>query len=200
MAIISENRYLSYAEALENSKAIFSQFKAYEWSDIAICAMLGNMWRESTVNPGIWQNLTVDTSMGYGLVQWTPSTNYTWWAVEMGYEIDNIYAQCNRIEYEFNNGLQYYPTDEYPLTADEFRYYNGNDLDYMTAAFLANYERAGVSALEERIEYAHKFYNDLKGTTPDNPNIPTTKKKKSKYNFILFSHRRRKQWTKGTMY
>ena len=195
MAQISENRYLSYEEALQNAQLIFSQFRSLNWSDIAICAMLGNMWRESTVNPGIWQNLTVDSSMGYGLVQWTPSTNYTDWAVANNYEIGNLYAQCNRIQYEFDNGLQYIPTDTYPLTADQFRYYEGNDLDYMTAAFLANYERAGVSALEERIEYARKFYTDLNGTSPDNPVNPGSSKRNRNYNFILFNHRRRKQWT-----
>lgn len=35
-----------------------------------IAAICGNFWQESTVNPGIWENLTVGAP-GYGLGQWT---------------------------------------------------------------------------------------------------------------------------------
>ena len=35
-----------------------------------IAAICGNFYQESTVNPGIWENLTVDAP-GYGLGQWT---------------------------------------------------------------------------------------------------------------------------------
>lgn len=36
----------------------------------AIAAICGNFWQESTVNPGIWENLTVGAP-GFGLGQWT---------------------------------------------------------------------------------------------------------------------------------
>lgn len=35
-----------------------------------IAAICGNFWQESTVNPGIWENLTVGAP-GFGLGQWT---------------------------------------------------------------------------------------------------------------------------------
>lgn len=35
-----------------------------------IAAICGNFYQESTVNPGVWENLTVDAP-GYGLGQWT---------------------------------------------------------------------------------------------------------------------------------
>ena len=35
-----------------------------------IAAICGNFYQESTVNPGIWENLTVNAP-GYGLGQWT---------------------------------------------------------------------------------------------------------------------------------
>lgn len=35
-----------------------------------VAAICGNFWQESTVNPGIWENLTVGAP-GYGLGQWT---------------------------------------------------------------------------------------------------------------------------------
>lgn len=38
-----------------------------------IAAICGNFWQESTVNPGIWENLTVGAP-GYGLGQWTDNT------------------------------------------------------------------------------------------------------------------------------
>ena len=37
-----------------------------------IAAICGNFWQESTVNPGIWENLTPNAP-GFGLGQWTDS-------------------------------------------------------------------------------------------------------------------------------
>lgn len=43
---------------------------AYCTNLYVIAAICGNFWQESTVNPGIWENLTVGAP-GYGLGQWT---------------------------------------------------------------------------------------------------------------------------------
>ena len=69
------------------------------WSKEAISGMMGNIQKESTVNPGIWQNLTVGTG-GYGLVQWTPATNWTNWADTHGYARDDGYGQLEWIDTE----------------------------------------------------------------------------------------------------
>ena len=43
---------------------------AYSTNLYVIAAICGNFWQESTVNPGIWENLTVGAP-GFGLGQWT---------------------------------------------------------------------------------------------------------------------------------
>ena len=83
----SGNRYLSLEEMTVNANYIYSYFSSRGWTKESISAMLGNMQRESTINPGIWQNLDEgNTSLGFGLVQWTPATNYFDWCDSMGYE------------------------------------------------------------------------------------------------------------------
>ena len=69
MAWISGNRYLSISEMQNNVDILHYFFRSAGWTDNAIAAMLGNMQSESTINPGIWENLE-PYSGGYGLVQW----------------------------------------------------------------------------------------------------------------------------------
>lgn len=45
-----------------------------------VAAICGNFWQESTVNPGIWENLTPNiTPGGYGLGQWTDNPGQNLW-------------------------------------------------------------------------------------------------------------------------
>lgn len=172
-----------------NATYIASYLQAQGWTLNAIAGMLGNLQVESSLNPGRWQSDDVgNTSMGYGLVQWTPSTNYTNWCDEMGYsdpsEMDN---NLGRILYEYDNGLQYYPTDDYPMTFEEFAH-SKEDPDYLCVVFLKNYERAGIEHLVTRQACALSWFEYLGGTTP----TPTpTIKKKGNFNFILFNKNRR---------
>lgn len=125
--------------------------------------MLGNMQRESTINPGVWQNLDAgNTSLGLGLVQWTPATKLIDWCNSGGFNYTSIAAQCQRIIYELNNGLQWIATQDYPESFLEFTRSNKN-ITYLTYAFLKNYERAGVEAVNERIQYAAHWFNTLDG-------------------------------------
>ena len=76
---ITGNRFLSLAEMQINAELFQGWALAAGWSVHAICAMLGNIQSESTINPGIWESLS-PYSGGYGLVQWTPYTKYSNWA------------------------------------------------------------------------------------------------------------------------
>lgn len=145
------------------------------WTKNAIAGMLGNMQVESTINPGIWQNLQEgNMSLGYGLVQWTPATVYTSWADAQGYEWGNIDAQIARILHELENGLQYYPTDEYPETFREYTQ-STKSPEYLASAFLKNYERAGVEAEADRRNNAIFWFNELDGSEGGGkPFFPTT--------------------------
>lgn len=181
MAWISGNRYLSLDEMKENAKMIRDYFLLKGWTLNAICGMLGNMQSESTINPGIWESLDEGNLRGgYGLVQWTPATNYIDWAGS-GYENGN--RQCDRIQYELENGLQWIPTSLHPITFEEFTKSNDNPYD-LAMIFIDNYERPFDSNQPIRGEQATFWYEYLDGGVP-----PTPTKKKNKMPLYMYMRR-----------
>lgn len=161
------NRYLSQNEQDSNALKVWQYFSAQGWSIDAICAMIGNMAVESTINPSVWYNLQ-PYSGAYGLTQWNPYTNYSEWA-GAGWQ-NNGDKECARIQYELSNNLQWIKTDDYNITFSEFAHANHDEseedepaysLDFLTGAFLFNYERAGTDTLQERITQARYYYNLL---------------------------------------
>lgn len=108
------------------------------WSNNSICAVLGNMSFESTINP----MLNEYGGSGYGLVQWTPKSNLQKRAKSIGqYDTyDTMYTQMCVIDYESEKNLQWIKTTEYPLSFNEFIKSN-ESLLYLTGAWLKNYER-----------------------------------------------------------
>lgn len=203
MAEHSSNEYLSKSEMIDNAQYIIEFFQGFGWSDNAIAGMLGNMERESTINPGLWQNMDEgNTSLGLGLVQWTPASKLLDWCDFWGLDPYSLEGQCMRIIYELENGIQYYPTPDYPETFEEYTISN-KSVEYLTTAFLKNYERAGVEALDERIENAEYWAYYIEhwerpdpdepddDDDDDDPDEPTPSKKKKKgYKFYLFNRRR----------
>lgn len=196
MAWISENRYLSDSEMQNNASLVYSYLNNKGWTVNAIAAILGNMESESTINPGIWQNLTENNmSGGFGLVQWTPATNFTEWADSHGYAWTDGEAQLKWIDEHTTSFGQWIPTDSYPLTFEEFKA-SSESVEYLASAFLKNFERAGIEVEAERRSQAVNWYTYLSGTAPEpeNPDTPTiTLPKRKKFNFILFNRNRRTQ-------
>lgn len=147
-----------------NARYIYGYLTSRGWSPSAVCGMLGNMETESTINPGIWQNLDAgNISLGYGLVQWTPSTKYTSWCDERGLDPSAMDSALARIEWELANGEQYYPTDAYPLSFTEFKV-STQSASYLAQAFLLNYERPADQTQPARSTQATKWYELLKGS------------------------------------
>lgn len=71
-----------------------------------IAAICGNFWQESQVNPGAWENWTVN-SPGYGLGQWTDNpptvmrrTALFDWMQGQGYYVDDGNGQLEFLVYE----------------------------------------------------------------------------------------------------
>lgn len=186
---ISGNRFLTLSEMQVNATYIWWYLKNKGWSLNAVCGMLGNMQRESTINPGIWQDLDEgNTSLGYGLVQWTPATNYLNWCNSNGLTPSAMDSNLKRIIYELENGLQYYSTADYPESFREFSV-STKSVEYLVTAFLKNYERAGVEALDERIENGNYWFSYLQNINFDDddpPHNPIYFKRKSGYKFVLF--------------
>jgi len=190
----SESEPLSTAEMQTNAFYIYSYLSGAGWTDNAIAGILGNMQAESSLNPGRWQSENVGNySGGYGLVQWTPATNYTDWCNSKGYadpsEMDN---NLNRIIYELEHGLQWIATVDYPLSFADFTKSTLSP-SILASAFLKNYERAGVEVESTRQQNANNWYTFLTGLEPGDPIEPEqpTAKKKHKYNFILFNRQRK---------
>ena len=161
MATYSSNSYLSLSQMKVNAQYILDYLVTKGWTKNAICGMLGNMQRESTINPGIWQNLdSGNTSLGLGLCQWTPATKLINWANSNGLNYLEMDTQLKRILWELDNGEQYYATDSYPETFKQFTQ-STKDVQYLASCFLHNYERAGVSAEDERRQNAVYWFNNL---------------------------------------
>lgn len=171
MAWISGNFALNQSQMDNNAKEVYNFFSSRGFTLNAIAGMLGNMWRESTVNPGVWQSYKVNYNMGYGLVQWTPATKVIDWCKQNGYAMDDGYAQCLRIIWEKENHTQYYPTGSYPESFNAFAE-STKSVEYLVRAFFANYERGSIAdaAMTDRIKWGNYFYQLLSGgETPPEP-------------------------------
>lgn len=161
---IAKNAFLTEQEMAINARYIYDYLTARGWSPTAVCGMLGNMETESTINPAIWQNLDAyNVGLGYGLVQWTPSTKFTDWCSANNLDPAHMDSALKRIEWELENGEQYYPTDAYPLTFAEFKV-STESASYLAQAFLLNYERPADQNQPARSTQAEKWYKLLKGS------------------------------------
>lgn len=167
---IKGNRWLNTGEMQNNAQIIFSTLLSKGWTVNAIAGLLGNCQKESTINPGIWQNLNPNPNLGWGLVQWTPSTNYTDWARQHGYGNDDGYGQLEWIDSETIPFGQWIPTTQYPLSFSEFKA-STESPEYLADAFLRNFERPEVIPQPEREKYARYWYDwwDGEPVPPPNP-------------------------------
>lgn len=195
MAWTTRNSALTENESTNNAREVYSIFGAAGWSLNSICAMLGNMYRESQVNPGAWQNYKVNYNLGYGLVQWTPATKYTQWASARELSISSGQAQCSRILWELDNKQQYYATNTYPETFTQFTQ-STKDIEYLTRAWFYNYERGNVTYAEmpTRIKWAKYYYELFSGEnpTPPEPEQPVFGDRDKRKRILIMLKRRRK--------
>lgn len=167
--VYSVNRFLTKEEMTTNAQYIMNSLLSKGWTKEAISAMLGNMETESTINPGIWQNLDEgNMSMGFGLVQWTPATKIIDWTDANGYPRGDMDGQLARIEYEIANGIQWIATSEYPMSFQQFKQSNLTP-EYLADAFLKNYERPADQNQPNRGTQARYWFDTLSsdGTQKD---------------------------------
>ena len=129
----------------------------------AAAGIVGNMWAESFMNPGQWQSNTAYTG-GYGLVQWSPYTDYSTWA---GPDWENNGPlEMERILYERDTGLEFYPSPTYPQwTWTSFAAMvpvegmtENETVNLAASVFLYNYLRPGDPAATEANRKFHARY------------------------------------------
>lgn len=163
--VYDTNAYLTQSEMTVNAQFILDFFISQGWTKSAICAMLGNMQTESTINFGIYESLdNTSTTNGFGLVQWTPNTKYFDWANANGYSGDHVNGELNRIIYELNNGVQWISTSAYNMTFKQFTQSNETP-EYLAYAWLYDYERPSSLNQPSRQTQARKWYDLLNGKT-----------------------------------
>ena len=193
-SFFDESGPLTVAQMQANAQYIYSALTAEGWTQESIAAILGNMEVESSINPGRWQNDSVGaTLLGYGLVQWTPSTKYTDWCTMYNRsdpsEMDNALA---RIIYELENGLQWIATSAHNMSFAEFTKSTAAPAT-LAAAFILNYERPAdqsTSAQAYRGSLAEKWYTYLTGQDPTPPSTGGSQTRRNKkYNFVLFGQK-----------
>ena len=157
---IKGNRYLSIGEMQNNAAIHFSTLLAKGWTAEAVSGLLGNEQKESTINPGIYQNLNPDHEhpWGFGLVQWTPWTNWSNWAEQHGYDMDSGDGQLEWIDTETVPFGQWITTTQYPESFGEFKVSTMSP-EYLADCFLKNFERPEQIDQPDRQKFARYWYD-----------------------------------------
>lgn len=168
----SGNFWLSMEQMEVNAGELYNLIKSRhpDWQDGPIAGMYGNMQTESTLNPGIWQNLDEgNIDLGYGLVQWTPASKYLDWCTANKYPPDTLNTALLRIEWEIANNQQWIATKYYNHS---FTYFltDSNITAYQAALiFVRNYERPDEYNDNLRGTRANYWYEFITGEIPPGP-------------------------------
>lgn len=181
-------------EGLENAQMIYNILNARGWSLNAICAVIGNIYGESGLNPWRWNSDNVQAkgstqSIAYGLVQFYPYTKYadntnaqaiTGFGVNYSDQVGSTSDGNAQIIFVDEYG-DYISSSSYSLSYSDFKT-SSESIDYLVNAWYYNYERAGGSPNETRFTVANYFYNLWSETPPEpspEPEPEPTEKKKS---------------------
>lgn len=117
MAWIAGNRPLTLDESINNAKMVVNYLTYLGWHSEAILGTIVNMYEESGINPQAWQDYTsspIVSETGYGLVQWTGADKLINWCDARGLDYTSGNSQLERIQYESENGIQWFANDFLP--------------------------------------------------------------------------------------
>lgn len=151
------------SKSQDNAQFIYSFFKEHGWSTPAIMGLLGNTTWESYNNPGFHER----GGDGFGIVQWTPASEYKDWAKRKNYPCGKDYsnperylrAQCEKIQWEYVHNEQWIPTRQYAMSFDKYIHREDMTPSNAAAAFCWCYERPNrrLAHLYERSEFAQHW-------------------------------------------
>lgn len=135
---------------------------AYTTNLYVIAAICGNFWQESTVNPGIWENLTVGAP-GYGLGQWTDNppiverrTALFNWLDANGYSHDSGIGQLEFLVYENIWIPQSFQQSSYN-TLGEFFASTSTNLSDLVQEWMYHWEGINDGTFQQRYDAAQQF-------------------------------------------
>ena len=149
---------------IENGTEIAKKLnEQYGWARNPIVAYLANAQQESNLNPASFQSGQGNWNSGVGLNQWTPGTNLQTRARAIG-RTDYLTIDCQLAvtDYERRTGIQYYATSAYNISFNDF-IKSSRDIEWLTYAWEANYERAGTPMMENRLRYAREWDTRIDG-------------------------------------
>lgn len=127
--------------------------ESYGYSIYVVCALAGNAWRESHINPTLYQQ----NGSAFGMFQWdgTRRDALLTWLDEHGYEKDDPIGQMEYLVYEGD----WIGTYAGISSLDEFLNSQSTDITSLTEAFCNCWERPGLPAMQERIDFALDAYD-----------------------------------------
>ena len=133
----------------------------YGASIYVVSALAGNAWRESHINP----TLSQIGGSAFGLFQWDGSrkTALLKWLSDNGYDATSPNGQMQYLVVEDD----WIGTFDGISSLTEFLNSSSTDIESLTEAFCTCWERPGVPALEERIEFAYKAFSYIQSHAND---------------------------------
>ena len=187
---------LTEAEKQNNAKLIYNALSSYGWNLTAISGALGNMTRESTLNPGACETgrgIPRGTSQHYagglGLIQWTDYPAYSgnvnpllWYAVQVGRNWYDGALQCYLLNECDNPDITDCGMGEGPrwgwqqgpwpsITYAAYKSYSGTPED--AAMYFYHCCEAHTilddGTLTARKQWARYWYDYFTGTVPEPP-------------------------------
>lgn len=128
----------------------------YGSSIYVVSALAGNAWRESHINP----TLSQIGGGAFGLFQWDGDrkTALLNWLSNNGYDDISPNGQMQYLVVEDD----WIGTFDGISSLTEFLTSTSTDVEFLTEAFCTCWERPGVPAIEERIEFAYKALSYIK--------------------------------------
>ena len=165
-----EHDYLPQEQRDSNAYLVYAYLASEGFQAAAIAGILGNMAAESGVNPAAWQSYG-NINLGYGLVQWTPASNYINWAssnnVDRTDPDENGQGEMDYLISTWNS--HWITTAQYPYDMDEYKAIE-DDWEEACRAFYAEYERGSTPNWPVRLAAAERYYNMIKdGDFPGDP-------------------------------
>lgn len=177
---ISTDTYLTQQHRDENAQLIWNYLTGLGWTKEAVAGILGNMDVESSINPALIEGrlvhtlpdnntaLSISSSTGVGLVQWTGDTptppagqklvsfairhNQNWYDGDL---------QCYRLEEECNGDLQFDHGTIHGVYYDWQVYIaSTNTPEELAYVWQMLYERGGTDT-QRRQDKARYYFNKL---------------------------------------
>ena len=153
-------------EALANLKQAYAYFIAKGLKDYQSAGIIGNMHHESGgytnqlqgSPPGKGPSTPAGVSNGWGLVQWTPGSKFLTLQKQAGVSGSpvDLQTQLDVLWWQLSAGDEKVALSSLKQTSD---------VSSATKSFLDKYERAGVSALQDRINFAKEALSTFPKTT-----------------------------------